>query len=121
MKKDTSEYYHPKDQLNKTKEIHDQYNTLEKPEYNYTESIINSNLEFTPSPGQTWESYAIEAQIYQKTNEKISTASHINPPKGAWYTHRMPAGCFICNDANLISVLVQTIAIMASKYPKQKY
>ncbi len=113
--------HHPKDELNKTKEIYDQYNTLEKREYTYTETVINSDLEYAPTKGQSWHSYSIEAAIYAKTGFKTNERSHINTPKGPWYTHRMPQGCFMCADQNLISVLIDVIRIMSSKYPTQKF
>ncbi len=104
-----------------SKEYHDQYNTLEKPEYNYTEKVINSDLEYAPSHGQTWQSYAIEAAIYAKTGLKTSDRCHINTPKGPWYTHRSPSNCFMCSDQNLIQVLMDVIQVMSSKYPHQKF
>ncbi len=113
--------FHPKDEQNETKEYHDKYNTLEKPEYTYTENVINSDLEYSPSKGQSWHSYSIEASIYAKTGLKTSDRSHINTPKGPWYTHRMPQGCFMCADQNLISVLIDVIGLMAHKYPNQKF
>ncbi len=112
---------HPKDALNETKEYHDQYNTLEKPEYTYSEKVINSDLEYSPSHGQTWQSYSIEASIYAKTGLKTSDRCHINTPKGPWYTHRSPSNCFMCSDQNLISVLIDVIQVMSSKYPNQKF
>ncbi len=115
------EKLHPKDEQNKTKEYHDQYNTLEKRDYTYTETIINSDLEYAPSRGQSWHSYCIEAIIYAKTGFKTNERSHIKPPKGAWYTHRMPQGCFMCADQNLISVLIDVIKVMSSKYPNEKF
>jgi len=113
--------FHPKDQANTAREVYDQYNTLEKPEYDYTEKVVNSDLEYSPSKNQSWHSYAIEASIYAKTGMKVSDRSHINTPKGPWYTHRHPNGCFMCADQNLISVLIDVIKLMSSKYPNQKF
>ncbi len=115
------EKLHPKDQSNETEAYHDLYNNLDKPEYNYTEKVVNSDLEYSPSKNQSWHSYAIEASIYAKTGLKTSDRSHINTPKGPWYTHRHPNGCFMCADQNLISVLIDVIKLMSSKYPNQKF
>ncbi len=115
------EKLHPKDGLNITKEYHDKYNTLVKPEYNYTETVVNSDLEYSPSKGQTWHSFSIEASIYAKTGQKMNERCHINTPKGPWYTHKSPGNCFMCSDQNLISVLIEVIGHMASKYPKQVF
>ncbi len=116
MKKDNE-----KSQQNETKEFYDKYSTLENNENTYTEKVINSDLEYAPSKGQTWHSYSIEASIYAKTGQKTSDRCHINTPKGAWYTHRSPQNCFMCSDQNLISVLIDVIMVMSSKYPNQKF
>ncbi len=112
---------HKYKQRDETKDHHDMYNTLEKQEYTYTEKVVNSDLEYSPSKGQSWLSYSIEASIYAKTGLKTSDRSHINTPKGPWYTHRHPNGCFMCADQNLISVLIDVIKLMSSKYPTQKF
>jgi len=113
--------FHPKDAQNETKEHYDQYNSLDNHEYTYTETRNNSDLEYAPSKGQTLHSYAIEAEIYAKTGFKTNERSHINAPKGAWYTHKSPQGCFMCADQNLISVLIDVIKYLSTIYPKQKF
>ncbi len=99
--------------------IHDQYNSLEniiqKEDYR---KILHADLEYTPKEGETYESYSARAKIYANFNAKKNIKSHISGPKGAWYTHRNPAGCFCCEDMNLISVLIQTLRLIAIKYPK---
>ncbi len=102
--------------------LRDQYNSLDNP-YNEDDykRILHADLEFSPKPHQTWESYAAAIIIYAKMNAKKNIQTHINGPKGAWYTHRNPAGCFACEDSNLISVLVQTINLMAQTYPKTTF
>ncbi len=116
---ETREY---EEQLAKVKrmklKLRDQYNSEDNPydENDYTK-ILRADLEFTPKVGQTFLSYSENVQIYANANSKKNIQTHINGPKGAWYTHRNPAGCFACEDTNLISVLVQVIQYMASIHP----
>ncbi len=104
------------------KGLRDQYNSLDNPyqEEDY-EKIIKADLEFTPKSGQSWNSYCENIIIYSSMNAKKNIKTHINGPKGAWYTHRNPQGCFCCEDTNLIAVLVSTIRLMAKQYPEQKF
>ncbi len=103
----------------KVQEQSDKYNTLD-PNIPYTEyhNIINSELDISPSEGQTWGDYAIEAIIHAKIGQKNNRNSHINGKAGYWHTHVDPRGCFMCDDNNMISMLVRVIGLMASKYPK---
>jgi len=113
--------YNEKSQLDETKEFHDKYSTLTNHENTYTEKVVNTDLEYAPSKRQTWEAYAIEVRIYQKTGLKTSDRFHINTPKGPWYTHKSAGNCFMCSDQNFILVLCDVIEHMASLYPKQKF
>ncbi len=104
------------------KGLRDQYNTLDKPyDENDIEAVIQSSLEYTPSKGQTLESYAENLKIYYKMCCKKNIQTHINGTKGAWFTHRNPAGCFACEDMNLMSVMMDVIRLLASKYPDESY
>jgi len=103
----------------KQQEQQDKYNTLD-PAISYTDyhHIINTSLDFAPKTGQTWEEYSMEAIIHAKIGQKINRNSHINGKNGYWHTHVDPRGCFMCDDNNMISMLVKIIGLMASQYPK---
>ncbi len=116
----TNKYY--EDEIRKIelqrKGMRDQYNTLDNPyDENDIEKIIHADLEYAPKPKQTLQSYAQNLRIYYKLAAKKNIQTHINGPKGAWYTHRNPSGCFACEDMNLLSVMLQTLEYLASKNP----
>ncbi len=92
------------------KGLHDNYNTMEKPlDITQSEKIVNANLEYAPRKGQTWLSYITELSIHIGYSEQKNTRSHINTPKGPWYTHRSPMGCFMCEDMALIHFMLRML------------
>ncbi len=100
--------------------IVDQYNSLDNPyqESDYNKTILETDTEWLPKKGETYQSYVARATIYAKLASKHNIQSHINGPKGAWWTHRNPSGCFMCEDTNLISCLINILQIISKKYPK---
>ncbi len=122
--KDMSDYYDK--QLKKLaiarENLTDQYNSLDNP-YQETDykKILHADLQFTPKKDETILSYATRIKIDSNYNAKKNIQSHINGPKGAWYTHRNPGGCFMCEDTNLISVLVQALLILAENHPELRF
>ncbi len=106
----------------KAQEQQDKYNTLD-PSINYLDyhHIVNTSLDFAPKSGQTWSEYAMEAIIHAKIAQKINRNCHINGRNGYWHTHVDPRGCFMCDDNNMISMLVRVIGFMSSKYPAKKF
>jgi len=104
------------------KGLRDQYNTLDNPyDSNDIEKVIHADLEYAPKPKQDIKSYSENLRIYYKLQCKKNIQTHINGPKGAWYTHRNPSGCFACEDMNLMSVMLQVIELMASKHPEYTF
>ncbi len=119
----TNKYY--EDEIRKIdvqrKNMRDQYNTLDNPyDIDDIQKVTKSDLEYAPNEGETLNSYYNRAKIYVKLCEKKNIQTHINGPKGAWYTHRNPAGCFACEDINLLNVILRTLEIIAEKYPDSK-
>ncbi len=102
--------------------LRDQYNTLDNKfeEEDYTR-VLKTDLEFSPKIGENILSYAKKLIIYAEHNAKKNIQTHINGPKGAWYTHRNPAGCFACEDTNLIAIMIDVIMIMAHKHNKETF
>ncbi len=120
----TNKYY--EDELKKISNqragLRDQYNTLDNPyDENDIEKIIHADLEYAPKPKQTYKSYCENLRIYYKLHCKTNIQTHINGPKGAWYTHRNPSGCFACDAMNLLSVMLQTLELITSKYPDESF
>ncbi len=106
----------------KVQEQQDKYNTLD-PTISYTDyhHIVNTSLDFAPHEDQTWAEYSMEVIIHAKKNQKINRNTHINGKAGYWHTHVDPRGCFMCDDNNLISMLVKVIGLMASKHPAKQF
>ncbi len=104
------------------KGLRDQYNALDNPieEADY-KKVINADLEFAPKRGVSWIEYAKEIEIYVKMQAKKNIQTHINGPKGAWYTHRNPAGCFACESMNLENVMKNVLRCMAEAHPDDKF
>ncbi len=100
----------------------DRYNTKDSQyEIEDFKNIVNSSIEFAPKGGALWTTYATEVKVYAKMNAKKNIDTHIDNPYKVWYTHKLPLGCFMCEDTNLISVLVRVINLMASKYPSTTF
>ncbi len=102
--------------------LHDQYNSLENKfeEEDYLK-VLKADLEFAPKAGENILHYANKLPQYKNSNAKKNIQTHINGPKGAWYTHRNPAGCFACEDTNLIAILTDVILIMANRHKEESF
>ncbi len=104
------------------KGLHDQYNTLDNPiDVKKAERVLNSNLKYAPQLHQTWQQYVQELETHVKYADEKNTQSHINGTRGAWYTHRSPLGCFMCEDIALRHVMLQVLQLMAKQYPKTSF
>lgn len=98
-----------------------QYTDEERLDSNNYRSIINAKSICTPNSGESWERYADRLQIYCKISADKNRLTHIDGPRKAWYTHRSPMGCFMCEDTNLIAVMRRVIGLMAIQYPKNQF
>lgn len=75
---------------------------------------------FLPTEGETLEVYFQRLVNSVEEQYQISTNAHINGPKGPWYTHRTPSGCFICNQATLSQYMESIIESVLDAIPKSK-
>ncbi len=103
------------------KDLTSQYTDLEKIEINDYKKVINANITYAPHKGETWKNFSIRIKIFTDLASEKSRKTHIDGPRKAWYTHRNPLGCFMCEDMNLISLMSRVIDEMASKYPDNTY
>lgn len=103
------------------KNLKDQYNTLdENQDLGKSENYIPTpSLPYSPIENETLEAYFQKLKIYRKINYEINIKTHITPPKGAWWTHRQPSGCFMCADQQMINVMLEIIRILSLRYPKE--
>ncbi len=98
-----------------------QYTDLEKIDVNDYKKVVNANVTYAPHKGETWRQYAERVMIYCDLSAKKNRLTHIDGPRKAWYTHRNPMGCFMCEDTNLISLMRRVIAEMATLYPDNRF
>jgi len=119
----TNKYY--EDEIRKLElqrsNLKDQYNTLdENADLGNTKNYIPTpSLVYAPVLGDTLETWVPKLKIYRKINYEKNTKSHITPPKGAWYTHRSPLGCFMCEDQQMINVMLEILGILSKRHPKE--
>lgn len=119
--KDTSAYYRKQEQ--KAKDViegnQDQYNTLNPLDISqYKQQVQTSTLKYTPQDGENLTQYLAKLKLYIDLAHEKSSRIHIDPPKGAWYQHRNPAGCFCCEDQNMIWHMYAILQIIRHSYPR---
>ncbi len=98
-----------------------QYTEEEKLDTNDYRTVVNANIDFAPRKQETWAQYSDRVSIYAKINATKNYKTHIDGPRKAWYTHRNPMGCFMCEDTNLIAILRRVIGLMAIQYPENRF
>ncbi len=103
------------------KDLNSQYTDEERLDRNDYVDIVNSKSVCTPEKGETWQHYADRVSIYAKIQADKNRLTHIDGPRKAWYTHRSPMGCFMCEDTNLIAVMRRIIGLMAIQYPENRF
>ncbi len=101
------------------KDLTSQYTDEERLDSNDFRYIINANMRCAPEKGEKWSHYADRLQIYSKIASDKNRLTHIDGPRKAWYTHRNPMGCFMCEDTNLIAVMRRVIGLMSIQYPEE--
>ncbi len=96
-------------------------NDEEKLDPNNYKSVTNANIEYSPHKIESWHEYSERVKIYVELAAKKNRLTHIDGPRKAWYTHRSPMGCFMCEDTNLIHMLSRVICEMAQQYPENHF
>jgi hypothetical protein len=102
----------------------DRYSSLEEDfgfDPNMFQKIIHLGGQFAPKPGQKVSEYAAKIKLHVEFQTKKNYRVHIEGPKGPWYTHRSPLGCFMCEDLELYTVLNSVLDYLSKKYPKMVF
>ncbi len=99
----------------------DRYNEVSKFQVEDFSGIVESKVKFSPQEGGLWVEYATQVKTYAEINSEINWKTHVDNDKKIWYTHKLPLGCFMCNDTKLITVLVRVIGLMASRHPQDRF
>ncbi len=100
--------------------LRDQYNTIEKYDAmeDYQRIVKQSNLDYAIRVSENLENYLPRLQIHVEFNAKKNIKSHIQAPKGCWYTHKSPLGCFMCDDMNMIFYMLNLLKTLAKHQPE---
>ncbi len=101
------------------KHLRDQYNNIEKYDAmeDYQRIIQQSTLDYAIRKSENLENYISRLQIHIEFNAKKNIKTHIQAPKGCWYTHKSPLGCFMCDDLNMIHYLLNLLKTLAKYQP----
>ncbi len=94
----------------------DQYNTTEPriDEFD-VRNIFQLSQKWAPKKGEKIIDYLPKLKIYTETAIEFSRKTHINGPKGAWYSHRNPMGCFACGLSDILLTSYHIISYISSK------
>ncbi len=119
---DPSERY-IREQLDKVEAIKedrwDQYSTDESSlDLGKYQNIVKDNtIDYSVRKREKLIDWLQRIEIYVKLGADLNAKSHITPPKGAWYTHRSPMGCFMCKDQDMIHYLLNVIRLLTHNHP----
>ncbi len=96
----------------------DQYNMVKPLAISqYKELTRNSSLKYAVRDGEKLYQFTARLQLYMDLSLEKNKDIHIYAPKGAWYQHRNPAGCFCCEDQNMIHYMFNIFKIIEHTYP----
>jgi len=101
----------------------DRYNTEEEhadSEHNYMH-IVNAKINIAPSSGDTLADYIKKIEIYQQIARTKNWDTHVDNPYKVWRTHKIPIGCFMCEDMAFINVLIQILKVLNKQDPNIKF
>ncbi len=109
-----SEDYFAKEMKKISAKIQDQYNSSDvKYDPNLYQTVVHSSSRYAPQVHmRTLEQYITQIKVLQEFQTEKSTKAHIK-----WYTHRSPLGCFMCEDMQFISTLIQVLEYISKTYP----
>ncbi len=97
----------------------DQYNTSDPLDITQYKRMLHQNTaKYALQKGETLSQFTTRVQLHIDIGYEKNERIHISAPKGAWYQHRNPAGCFCCEDQNMIAYLINILHILAHQYPK---
>ncbi len=104
------------------KQLRDRYSTEEKSldKHNY-KTIVGADIRLSPDKEEKLKHYIQKIKIYQKISYEKNWETHVDNRYKVWHTHKLPMGCFMCEDQQFISVLVQVLECLLDVYPKAKF
>ncbi len=102
------------------KYLRDQYNEVEKYDAmeDYQRIIQQSTADYAIRKHEKLEDYITRLSIHVEYNAKKNIKTHIQAPKGCWYTHKSPLGCFMCDDMNMIHYMLNLLKTISKFQPE---
>ena len=79
--------------------------------------IVNADIQLAPRTGENLKDYCKKIKIFQDISYVKNWETHVDNGRKTWYTHKRPS-CFMCEDQQFISVLVQSLQVIAKQNPK---
>ncbi len=111
------------EQLRKQQEenTRDRINTISQPSnrHDYMR-IVNADIQLAPQTGQSLKDYCNKIKVFQNISYIKNWETHVDNGRKTWYTHKRPA-CFMCEDQQFISVMIQALQVIAKQNPKIKF
>ncbi len=129
--KDSSEYYdremekleQQQVQLRKQQEdnTRDRINTITQPSdrHDYMR-IVNADIQIAPKTGEKLKDYIKKIKIFQDIAYRKNWETHVDNGRKTWYTHKRPQ-CFMCEDQQFISVMVQSLQVISKQNPTLRF
>lgn len=105
------------------KGLRDNYNQeiQEFDEHQYIRQLrVAQNQEYAYQSGESLERFLLKLEVHAETIMGNNIRLHMKGPKGPWYSHRRPDGCFMCKDVELIGYLMNIIRYFVQQNPKSK-
>ncbi len=101
--------------------IQDRINTITQPSnrHDYMR-IVNADIQIAPKTGEKLKDYIQRIKIFQDIAYRKNWETHVDNGRKTWYTHKRPS-CFMCEDQQFISVIVQSLQVIAKQNPQLKF
>ncbi len=101
--------------------IQDRINTITQPSsrHDYMR-IINADIQIAPKSGEKLKDYIQRIKIFQDIAYRKNWETHVDNGRKTWYTHKRPS-CFMCEDQQFISVIIQSLQVIAKQNPSIKF
>ncbi len=101
--------------------VTDRINTITQPSnrHDYMR-IVNADIQIAPKTGEKLKDYIQRLKIFQDIAYRKNWETHVDNGRKTWYTHKRPS-CFMCEDQQFISVLVQSLQVINKQNPNLRF
>jgi len=95
----------------------DRINTISQPvNRNDYMRIVNADIQLSPKSGEKLKDYIKKIKIFQDISYVKNWETHVDNGRKTWYTHKRPS-CFMCEDQQFISVIIQSLQVINKQNP----